>query len=248
MINPKLIWFALGVLTGGAIGSVSMGVYLKRKFTKEFEEAIDEMEEYYDKVDEYRRPFKDVEAPDVNVNPVNKVDETNTGRENGSLSKKQREEIKKKLDKNWEKTTEYAAMYDGGEDDIAGIGGEPDDDEEEVDPSLLEEDGEPVEVDEEATTEHAKNRTKPPKIISASALGDVPAYYEEETFFFYADLGILTDENGNEIPDPETYLGDSLTKYNFDTSDEERIYVINYRLSSVYDVQKVYGDVINPRV
>lgn len=81
---------------------------------------------------------------------------------------------------------------------------------------------------------------KPPKIISQTAIGDLPEEYDEECLLFYALDQTLTDEDENIIDDPDILIGDSLTKYNFVDSDEERIYVVNYVLEKVYEIVKVY--------
>ena len=237
-MNPKLIWFAIGLLTGGAIGGVGGSLYFKNKYQKKYEEDIEEMEDYYKAVDEYKRSSK-VDNEEVNPSYSKGSDKTETGRENGPLSKEERRIIKEKLEKNWEGTTNYAAMFESELEDEAGVGGEPDDDEE--DPSLSEGEGNAPVVDVEATNDHRKNRDKRPKIISAEAVGEMPAYYERETFFYYKESGTIADEVNNEIPDPETYLGDCMTKYDFDINDEERIFVVNYQLDTIYEIQKLKG-------
>ena len=103
---------------------------------------------------------------------------------------------------------------------------EPDDDEE--DPSLSDEEKQDYADAMDATEEHRKNKNRPPKIISAEAVGELPAYFNHETFLFYPDDQVLTDSDDNEIPDPETYIGDALTKYDFDMNDEKVIFVLNY--------------------
>ena len=230
-MNTKLLWFAIGLLTGGTIGGVGGSLYFKNKYQKKYEEDIEEMEEYYEVVDEYKRTSKE-DKEEVNPSYDKESKESDTGRENGPLSKEERQRIKEKLDKNWEGTTNYAAMFN--ED-----GGEPDDDEE--DPSLLEGDGNKATIDLEATLEHKKNRDKSPRIISSEAVGEMPAYFEREIFFYYPESGVVTDEVNNEIPDPETFLGDCMSKYDFDVNDEERIFVVNYQLDTIYEVQKLKG-------
>lgn len=81
---------------------------------------------------------------------------------------------------------------------------------------------------------------KPPKIISQTAVGDLPEEYDEECLLFFALDQTLTDEDENIIDDPDILIGDALTKYDFVDSDEERIYVVNYVLEKVYEIVKVY--------
>lgn len=234
MFTKPLIMFFVGLLTGGGIGAGATSIYYNKKINDlidDFEEDVAELE------DEFRRKKKKKEVDEEEVNPRKRFSESaDNGRDKGVLSYEERQKIKEKLNKNWEETTNYANMFDGGE---------PDDDEE--DPTLFEEYGNGVAVDVEANEFHQKNRNKSPKIISSEAVGSLPAYLDRETFFFYSDVGILTDEENQEIPDPETYLGDSLTKYDFDTNDEKMMFVINYALDTIFEVQKMKGDPIEKR-
>lgn len=198
-------------LIGGIIlGAVPTYLYMK----KQLDESIDELNDYL----EYNDISDDY---DKEVNPV----------EQGNVDSD--DEIKQKLERNYEETTNYAAMYKG---DAANHEHPADSDEDE--------DNLPEELMEEAiemTKEHNKNKMKPPKIISESAVGDLPQYFETQTLFYYPEDDILTTEEDEEIPDIETYIGDSLTKYGFKDNDEERIYVVNYALDVCYDVQKLEG-------
>lgn len=223
------IAYGIGGLVIGAIsGIIGTHLYYKKK--------IDNLEYQVDELDHYVNELSNnlYKKSDDGVNPVKGAD---NGRDDGPLSESERQAIKEKLDKNWAETTNYASMFVSEE---LGTGGEPDDDEE--DPTLSEDEKQGYVDAMEATEEHAKNRNRKPKIISEEAIGELPAYFNRETFFFYDQEGILTDEENNEIVDPETYLGDSLTKYGFDQNEEERIFVVNYRLDSIFEVQKMKGD------
>lgn len=88
--------------------------------------------------------------------------------------------------------------------------------------------------------EEIRRSGKPPKIISKTAVGDLPAEYDEECLLFYALDQTLTDEDDNLIDDPNILIGDSLTRYNFTDSDEEEIWVVNTSLEKVYQIVKVY--------
>ena len=232
MISKSLIMFLIGFVTGGSAGAIGTTLYYKKKV----DDLIDEVEELEEEVDNKLRRKKHEEDSEE-VNPRSKYlksSETENGRDKGTLSPEERQAIKEKLDKNWEQTTNYASMYDGGE---------PDDDEES--PSVFNENGYGVALDMEANEFHQKNRNIPPRIISADSIGSLPAYFEKETFFFYPEVGILTDEENREIMDPETYLGDSLTKYGFDENNEKNIFVVNYSTDTLFEVQKMEGEYVS---
>lgn len=140
------------------------------------------------------------------------------------------DDIKERLMEGYEKTTNYAAMYKG---EAANYEHPLDDDEDDEDTD--------VQYDVDATEDHNRNRNRPPKMISADAVGDVPSYFDKETLTYYFDDDVLANEEEEELPDQETYVGDALTKYGFKNRDEEEtIYVINYALDTLYTVQKVF--------
>lgn len=213
----KTLYFVFGTLTGAIIGGVSTYLYMKKK-VDDANDEINNIVEYYGLASDYE------EEEDLEVNPVKKDGE------DSDLSLQDKLEIKQKLEKNYEKTTDYASMYKAMNYD------HPLDDDEEDDDS---------EAAVEATIEHNKNKDKAPKIISVEAVGDLDSYIDHETLFFYKDDGILTTEDNEEIHDPGYYIGDALTKYGFDENDEEIIHVMNYALDTHYEIQKVfeaYGD------
>lgn len=91
--------------------------------------------------------------------------------------------------------------------------------------------------------EKIRKSGKPPKIVSYEDSCDLPEEYERETLIFYYYDNTLTDEDDNVIDDPRELLGDALTKYGFsDTEDEDEIYVVNYQLEKVYEIQKMYDN------
>lgn len=230
-----MITFIIGLVTGGSIGTAAGALYFKNKYEKEYDEAVEEMEEFYQKTDSYKKGA----LAEEEVNPSSKYvrnSEAENGRDKGPLSAEEREEIREKLNKNWEGTTNYASMFTGGE---------PDDDEEES-PQVFNENGNAVTVDVEATEYHAANRDRAPIAIEEDEVGQYPAYFDHETFFFYPKVGILTDEENREIMDPETFLGDNLTTTGFDEDDEKKLFVVNFRLDTIFEVQKLEGDAIPP--
>lgn len=217
----KWLYFVSGLVLGAISGAVGYRTYRYYKDRKEFEDHFDE---YEDISEEYLRSSDE-------VNP-----ETNTGRENGSISSQERDEIRRKLQTNHSMTTNYAEMYkehpvDSDEDEDSEEPGDEyfeDSDEEEV----------LNEAEMNATLEHAKNKNKPPKIISYDAVVDLPEYIEQCDLFYYSGDGVLTNEGEEEL-DPETFIGDALYKYNFANNDETEIYVMNYQFDTCYCVTKV---------
>lgn len=211
----KGLYFLFGTLTGVLVGGVSTYLYMRKK-------VDDVTDEINNLVEEYGL------ASDYECNEVNPVDDEEKG-EGSGLSLQDKVEIKQRLEKNYEKTTDYASMYKAMNYD------HPLDDDEEP-----EEEYEDEEAALEATEAHNKNKDKAPKIISAEAVGDLDSYIENETLFYYKDDGVLTTEADEEIQDPAYYIGDALTKYGFADNDEDVIHVINYALDTHYEIQKVF--------
>lgn len=107
-------------------------------------------------------------------------------------------------------------------------------------PNLNKETEEEEETPEKKThEEHQKNKNRPPRIISAEESGNLDPHYEYETLVFYAYDEVLVDENDCVIEDPRHLVGDSLEKYDFINSDEEIIFVLNYELTTCYEINKV---------
>ena len=204
----KALYFVGGLIFGALAGGVSTYLYMKKKVDEANNELNDYLQ-YNDISEEYDEETEDYEEDEVEVNS----DEN--------------DDIKEKLELNYEKTTNYAAMYKGSASDYEHP---VDSDEDEEDLAL------------EATIEHRKNMTKKPKIISAEAAADLDAYIDHSVLLYYVEDEVLATENDEEITDPETFIGDALTKYGFiDNEDEEIIYVMNYELDTCYEIQKMEG-------
>lgn len=93
--------------------------------------------------------------------------------------------------------------------------------------------------EQEANLYHHKNKGRPPKILGAEDVIELPAHIENVPLFYYAYDGVLTDEDDNILEHPEYFVGNCLEKYDFVNSDEMQIYVMNYAMDVCYDVQKV---------
>lgn len=236
MTNRDIIIFGSGLGIGIGSGILATMQYFKKKYSTIADQQIAEMEEYYGKDNYIRQDTRIIEDDADEVNPINEDGEPDRTR--GVLDQDARDEIKKKLLDNYARSSEMATNY-------AQISKElfeqkraevehPEDDEEE----------EPItETPEEiADYEHKQNFNKPPRIISLEEYNSLPGNIDTQTLYFYLHDGVVTDDDENEIPDPETLIGDSLTKYGFDEDDEEMIiFVMNYQLDTAYEIQKVIG-------
>lgn len=87
--------------------------------------------------------------------------------------------------------------------------------------------------------EYEKNKHKKPRIISAEEAGELPPGTESRTFFLYTYDNTITDEDDEEIEQPELLLGDCLDKYDFYSNDELVMFVMNYELSTCYEISKI---------
>lgn len=91
----------------------------------------------------------------------------------------------------------------------------------------------------EINREYEKNKHKKPKIISVDEAGNLPPGTENECLFLYTYDDTITDENDEEIEQPELLLGDCLEIYNFYDSNEKVVFVMNYELSTCYEISKI---------
>lgn len=235
MSAKSILLFVSGIVVGGAAGVFGSMKYFQNKYKKQYEEDHEALEAYYGYTDEYQRVPHEDEEMDDGVNSPDAI-----SRPSGRMSAEERAEIKKKLNRNWEETTNYAGMYKIDkevEQQLAESRHPLDQGEEgEEDP---EDDVEELTPEEEAFDEHQKNKNKPPKIISAETYAELPANIDQETLYFYSYDEILTDENEETVDEPEYLIGDSLTKYGFVDNDEQIIFVMNYALNTCYEIQKV---------
>lgn len=258
MEAKKILIFIGGFITGGAAGVFGSKKYFETKYQKKYEKDHDDLEEYYHRTDEYTRnkinevcatcdyfdkstgvcqrsgdiisnPKTDdcmhyeAEYEDDGVNPT-ETDSVPGGR----MSQEERKEVKEKLNRNWQETTNYAAMYKGAT---------PKDQNDEEEP----EGEEPITPEEAAFEEHQKNRNRAPKIISEDAFVGLPDSIEKDVLYFYTEDEVLTDDNEEPFEVPEAVIGDALTKFNFIESDELIIFVMNYATDTAYEIQKIDG-------
>lgn len=93
-------------------------------------------------------------------------------------------------------------------------------------------------------SEETKGYT-PPKIISFEKFNEHNPAYEQETLYFYMGNQVLANERDDIVDDIPHLIGDSLTKYGFDSNDERGIYVRNSNVGKDYEIIKIFGD-FNP--
>ena len=127
------------------------------------------------------------------------------------------QDIKEKLLSNYEKTTNYASIYGTIHNEVEET------------------------PEETANREHQENKNKPPRVISLEEYENLPPYITRETLYFYHYDEIITDDNEEEIVAPEMLIGDALESVNFQDSDEQIIFVMNYATDTAYEIQRVMG-------
>lgn len=251
----RLLFMLGGFVIGGAAGILGTKKYFQDKYQKRYEDDYAALEEYYHRTDEYARgdheeeEFEDdgINSPEVDSHP------------NGRMTEEERAEIKKKLNKNWEATTNYAGMYKEKsrlkeqeriicenceyfdyDENYCNLVEEAVNWEDSCSDfiSNLSEDSDTT-PEEEAFENHQKNKDKPPKIISAETYSELPASIDQNVLYFYIYDEVLCDDNEEEVEEPEVLIGDALTKYDFIDSNERIIFVMNYAQNTCYEIQKV---------
>lgn len=234
----NILLFVGGLAVGGAVGVLGTRKYFQDKYQKQYENDHAALEEYYHRADEYTRTDHEDEEEfeDDGINS-SEVD----SRPGGRMSDEERSEIKKKLNKNWEGTTNYAGMYREKNGYTEGKLAEAQHPLDQGEPGEEDPEDEMITPEEEAFDNHQKNKDKSPKIITAEAYEDLPAYVEKKVLYFYSYDEILVDEDNEEEPidEPERLIGDGLVKYNFIDNDERIIFVMNYSQDTCYEIQKV---------
>jgi hypothetical protein len=219
--------FLSGLVIGAAAGFFGGRLYFGKKYQEQYENDVKAMEEYTGVTDKYARVE---EAAEEEI-------EEKSNRSSGPLSPEKRKQIKEQLEKNQRETTRYATMYKGKKEDPAEL--------EYPEEDVLDDEEEEETPEEEAHNDHLKNSNRRPRIISADAVNEMPPYYDFDNLYFYTDDETVCDDNDQVIDEPGHLIGDCLEKYNFADSDEKVIFVQNFELDTVYEIQKVfaaYGD------
>lgn len=234
--TKSILLFLGGMTLGGGAGVLATRGYFKKKYEEIADAEIQEMDDYFHKKNqELIKLFEDKSKEGQGLFSVVHEAAVKVKEEYSDISRNEvMAQAKEKLTRNYEQTTNYANMYRSktpGYDDLT-------EEEYEALENALEDTSEEA-VARAAHEDHQANKDRPPKIISEDALGELPGYIDQKTLFFYRLDDTVTDEEDEIVDDPEYLLGDCLDKYNFRESDEKTIFVRNFALDTVYEVQKV---------
>lgn len=224
-INKPIIFIG-GFIIGAASGILSTMAYYKNKYSMMADQQINEMEEYYQHRDAYARPNEEDVAE---VNPVNH----NEDRAEGPLSAEARNEIKEKLIRNHEITTNYAKIYEEKHPDLFKQASQMT--QEEIDAN------EEPDIVDQVNAEHQAHKDDPPRIITADEFDALPPNIDTQTLYFYHLDETLVDDEDDVIDDPALLVGNALTDTDFIDSDEPIMFVLNPRLDTAYEIQRVDG-------
>lgn len=212
-MNKSVIWFVLG-LAVGAVGGI-LGT--KSHFKKE-------AEEYAEAQTEGIRKF--YESKTRTSYAGTETEEAPKKEEDNRSNQEKKQEIREKLQRNWKETTDYASMYQTKEEENDA-----------VDQAVT-----AIEEMERMEEESNKNHDRAPRIISYEQVQDLDTRFDYQVLYFYSQNEVVVAEEGEEvIDDPGRILGDCLTKYDFAHSKEQIIWVLNYELDVVYEIQKLEG-------
>lgn len=205
-------------LFGFSAGIVAGILGTKKYFEKKADAEIEEMRAYYE--EEKKQIYADFN--DAFGYTAEDGEEVNP-EEPPVQNLEEIEAAKRKLAENNARTVNYAEMY-----------------------KKKNEDPDPYEgsKSEEMNEEYDKNKNRPPRIISYEEAGNLASNIRAGTLFYYTENDVVTDEDGNVIEDYPRLLGDCLDKYDFSTSDETLIFVMNYELGVCYEVQKIMDEYI----
>lgn len=179
---------------------------------KKAELLKEKLDKYYDISEEYRR----TEKKEDNKKPEDSNLVHNEEMEFRNGEKKNRKEVKK---------TDYAGIYQ--------IKNKPEEQASEMIKQTLE---------QQANEEHEKLFEKEPEEISTDALGEVPKWVDRQTFFYFAYDGVITNEDNEEVENPEILFGTVIEDSGFNNNSEEMIFIRNYQTDCLYTLQKQFAE------
>lgn len=150
-------------------------------------------------------------------------------------NKKLEESSEEQLRTRYEKPDprELLSKYNGGDDDDTY---DPQEESEDIDDE--DEDYEDVKY-----ADHPNINNAPPKLITSEDFGSLQTF-DTVSLMYYQGNDTLTTDDDEIVDDRRMMLGDCLTKYAFEDSDEKTIYVRNYELETDYEVIKIFGDYV----
>lgn len=222
MVNYKLVYSAVGFLLGALTGGLIVG----KRCQKKMEGLIEELEEFYGEDDPYKKGNQKDEKEEDSEGTEQQDEYSYGERPNESVNAREKL-LRNEQEK--ERIVQYDKMYTPKD-------AESDNDGDETE--SLEEYPE-LEPDPEYDDWHRRRGNDEPKIISIDDIGELPGFIEEQELYFYQEDGVLAEEDGTVVENQIYTLGDALDKFNFRNNDEDVIYVLNYRMDTVYDVIKV---------
>lgn len=268
MNMKSVLLFGSGLLAGATGGVIGTMKYFQHKYQNEFEALRDEMEAYYRQCDHYARLEEEQDEEgetDDGINSESKPGGRMSSEDRAAIKEKLSRNwegttnyagMYRRGKEDEAKSAEAEHPHDQGEEGeeepicqnckncdlesgYCSLLGETVNMDASCDDfiSFSEENG--YAQNEEAFEDHQKNKDKAPKIISAEAYSNLPAYIDQEILYFYSYDEILCDENEEPIDEPERLVGDALTKYGFIDNDERIIFVMNYAIDTCYEIQKI---------
>lgn len=236
-MNIKMIAsFAAGVVVGGITGVVAMRQFYSRKIDEMMELMYDDDDvncenESGNGDDENESDGGDDDVDDEEQNTSKKGTKNNSGHNDGGRDTVDLNKIRDKINRNWERTSNYASMYDN-----------PEPEDVDADEDYMSEAQTREEIEEEEMfDEYQNNRGRRPKIISLDDYSSLPGNVDTGVLYYHRYDAVLVDEADEVIDEPERLIGDSLTKYGWDESEESRMYVMNYDMNTAFEVVKVEG-------
>lgn len=220
--TTKIIISAVSGLTVGIIGGVfGTKKYFEKKLDEECSKYRAKLEEYYGKREAYRK----VEEMRSEDNSFERDEES---------EKEARKEYVRNRDQ--KEKTNYKDMYKGLD---HLMNEETENTEIEDEDDVERDDVEETTPEEKAFERQQKNKGRKPRIISTDEYSSLDPSIDQQCLFYYTLSDVLCDENEEPIDDPALFVGDALDKYNFKTSDERVIFVMNYDLDTCYEIQKL---------
>lgn len=242
-MNRSLI---IGVLSGGLIGSI-IGYFVGKAVTVEIakkeanqyaDEEIERMQKYYER--KFAGPIDDDSESNQRV--------SNGAQESDNSTRRPGQEHESKTSGNHGRNVDYTKFYKKGSAKTGIEYEEESDPTAEYDGSTTEEeeiDRETADVERE-DEERRLNKNRPPKIISEDQLDDIPGYVTTSVLYYYPDTDVIMDEEDHIVGEEGEYgqfLGTTIQDSGFDEDEDERLlYVRNFELDALYEIQKMDGD------
>lgn len=216
MNKLKMLYFGAGLVTGAITSAIAAGVYFKKKYSKELEKEISDLETYYGTSEKYKR----------HPEPEEKELQTDLAEIASERSASGRKRVKDE-DKKESKETDYRNFYDGK------VTEEHRDAVEDPDPEVEED----IKREEESWDAwHDEHKDLPCKVITEEEIAEIPFDLDQEILYFWEGDGEMSDEDENWIDEPGHLVGTALDEVDF--ADEDTIYVINYALDTIYEIHR----------